>query len=108
MWGRFPVQPVAWLQEHISSVVTFASQQGDYMDSFLVTAKNPIRLDTADQGPADFSLDDCPRPYRKELLATFPDCCATLRARPVCKPLLLLAVFKTSMSMASFSPDTGA
>ncbi len=84
------------------------AEQLDSMDSLLISAKEPIRLSSQDLGTADVSLEYCPRAYSKDLLATFPDCTAALKARPECKALLVLAVHKTEMSMASFSPDTGA
>ena len=77
------------------------------MESSPTTARQPIRIDESELGPADLSLDACPRAYSKDLLASFPDCSETLKSRPSCKVLLFLAVHKTSMSMASFSPDTG-
>jgi hypothetical protein len=78
------------------------------MEPYLIPAKQPLRVSTADLGVLDLSLDTCPRAYHKELLASFPDCTEALKMRPSCKTLLILAVHKTSMSMASFSPDTGA
>lgn len=84
------------------------AEQLDSMDSFLISAKEPVRLRSQDLGTADVSLEYCPRVYSKDLLASFPDCTAALKARPECKALLFLAVHKTEMSMASFSPDTGA
>ena len=77
------------------------------MEPFLIPAKQPLRISSADFGLLDLSLDACPRSYHKELLASFPDCTEALKMRPSCKVLLILAVHKTSMSMASFSPDTG-
>ena len=77
------------------------------MQPFLIPAKQPLRISSADFGLLDLSLDACPRSYHKELLASFPDCTEALKMRPSCKVLLILAVHKTSMSMASFSPDTG-
>jgi hypothetical protein len=78
------------------------------MQPFLIPAKQPLRISSADFGLLDLSLDACPRSYHKELLASFPDCTEALKVRPSCKALLIIAVHKTSMSMASFSPDTGA
>ena len=78
------------------------------MEEFLISSKNPLRSCSAESGLADISLDACPRAYSKELLASFPDCAEALKNRPSHKLLLFLAVHKTSMSMASFSPDTGA
>ena len=78
------------------------------MEDILISSKRPLRSDSAEFGLADISLDACPRSYCKELLASFPDCAEALKTRPSCKLLLFLAVYKTSMSMASFSPDTGA
>ena len=77
------------------------------MEQFLIPATRPLRLRSAALGLADVSLSACPRAYCKQLLASFPDCTETLKTRPTCQPLLLLAVHKTSSSMASFSPDTG-
>jgi hypothetical protein len=77
------------------------------MESFLIPAKQPLRFGSAETGFADLSLDSCPRSFSKELLASFPDCIQTLKSRPECKSFIFLAVHKTSMSMASFSPDTG-
>jgi hypothetical protein len=78
------------------------------MESFSIPAKHPLRLHTQALGLADLSLEVCPRAYSKDLLASFPDCSRILKELASCKPLLLVAVYKTSISMASFSPDTGA
>jgi hypothetical protein len=77
------------------------------MEPFLITAKQPLRSGSAELGLADMSLDACPRGYCKQLLASFPDCAEAMKHRPACTLLLFVAVHKTSMSMASFSPDTG-
>ena len=77
------------------------------MEPFLITAKQPLRSGSAELGLADMSLDACPRGYCKQLLASFPDCAEAMKNRPACTLLLFVAVHKTAMSMASFSPDTG-
>jgi len=78
------------------------------MQPLMIPATQPLRLSTTALGLADLSLSACPRAYCRQLLASFPDCNEIQKTRPACQPLLLLVVYKTSMSMASFSPDTGA